>query len=302
MGNRSAGWKEGTLRSGDRRIERSETIVSVGQGQSRFRDLYHWLLTVRWPAFFGFVAAVYVCVNLVFGALFWLDPGGVAHLSGGSFWDDSFFSVQTLATIGYGHWYPVDPYAKIVSSIEPLIGFMGLALVTGILFARVSRPSTRIRFSREALISRFYGKPTLMFRLANSRHNLIVGGEIAVYLVRMERSPEGQELRRICDLPLARSRTPLFQMTWLVMHEITPESPLQGLDPATGTAPASWDPDTVIVVSFTGLDLSYSQTVHARHVYRLSDLRWNRYFANVTERLPDGRWRVDYRRFDELLE
>ncbi|MHB1544969.1 MAG: ion channel [Gammaproteobacteria bacterium] len=282
---------------------RSETIVSVGQGQSRFRDLYHWLLTVRWPVFFGFVAVVYVCVNLFFGALFWLDPGGVAHLAGGSFWDASFFSVQTLATIGYGHWYPLDPYAKIVSSIEPLIGFMGLALVTGILFARVSRPSTRIRFSREALITPFYGKPTLMFRLANSRHNLIVGGEIAAYLVRMERSPEGQELRRIYDLPLTRSHTPLFQMTWLVMHEITRESPFHGLmPPEEGAASGAWDPDAVLVVSFTGHDLSFSQTVYARHVYRFEDLRWNRYFANVTERLPDGRWRVDYSRFDELLE
>ena len=274
--------------------------MSLGQSQSRFRDLYHWLLTARWPVFFGFVAGIYVCVNLFFGALFWLDPVGVAHLSHGSFWDAAFFSVQTLATIGYGYWYPVDAYAKIVTSIEPLIGFMGLALVTGILFARVSRPSTRIRFSREVLIAPFYGKPTLMFRLANSRHNLIVGGEIEAFLVRMERSPEGQELRRIYDLPLVRSRTPLFQMTWLVMHEITSASPLADLlkpEPDTHL-----DPDAVLVVSFTGLDLSFSQTVHARHIYRFEDLRWNRYFANVTERLPDGRWKVDYTRFDELLE
>ncbi|EQD75513.1 K+ channel, inward rectifier, conserved region 2 domain protein, partial [mine drainage metagenome] len=134
------------------------------------------------------------------------------------------------------------------------------------------------------------------------RHNLIVGGEIAAYLVRMERSPEGQELRRIYDLPLTRSRTPLFQMTWLVMHEITSASPFDGLTPPEGAASATWGPDAVIVVSFTGHDLSFSQTVYARHVYRFEDLRWNRYFANVTERLPDGRWRVDYSRFDELLE
>lgn len=279
-----------------------ETIVVAGRGQSRFRDFYHWLLTIRWSLFFACVAAVYVCVNLLFGVLYWLDPAGVAHLGRRSFWDAVFFSAQTLSTLGYGHWYPIDFYAKTVTSIEPLIGFMGLALVTGVLFARVSRPSTRIRFSREILIAPLYGKPTLMLRLANSRHNLIVGGEVAAYLVRMERSPEGQEIRRIYDLPLVRSRTPLFQMTWLVMHEITTASPLYGLATPPDPAARAGDQDTVVVVSFTGHDLSYSQTVHARHVYRIEDLRWNLYFANVTARLPDGRWRIDYSRFDELID
>jgi inward rectifier potassium channel len=291
---------DGAGGSGDYPFGTRASIVVLGQPRSWLRDFYYWLLTTRWSWFLLFVLGVYILVNCVFGLLFWLDRAGIAHLPPGSFWDAFFFSTQTLTTLGSGLWYPTDRYSEALTALEPMIGLMGLALVTGVMFARVSRPSSRIRFSRHALITRFQGTPTLVFRLANSRHNLITGGTLGAFLIRSEKSSEGRLLRRIHELPLVRSHTPLFALTWLVMHEIRPDSPLAGC-----VEPESVDPeddDTFILVNFTGHDRTFGQAVHAQHRYRMADLRWNRWFADVTERRADGRWQIDYERFDELVD
>jgi inward rectifier potassium channel len=286
--------------SGDFPFGSRSSVVVLGQPRTWLRDFYYWLLTTRWSWFLLFVFGVYILVNCVFGLLFWLDPGGIANLARGSFWDAFFFSTETLTTLGSGFWYPADRYSEVLTALEPMMGLMGLALVTGVMFARVSRPSSRIRFSRHALITPFQGTPTLVFRLANSRHNLITGGTLGVYLIRSEKSREGRALRRIHELPLVRSQTPLFALTWLVMHEIRPGSPLAAFIDPDSFPPG--DDDTFILVNFTGHDRTYGQAVHAQHLYRMGDLRWNRWFADVTERRADGRWQIDYERFDELVD
>ncbi len=286
--------------AGDFPFGTRSSVVALGQPRTWLRDFYYWLLTTRWGWFLLFVLGVYIAINCAFGLLFWLDQGGIAHLSPGSFWDAFFFSTETLTTLGSGFWYPADRYTEILTALEPMVGLMGLALVTGVMFARVSRPSSRIRFSRHALITQFQGAPALVFRLANSRHNLIMGGTLGVFLIRSEKSREGRELRRIHELPLVRSHTPLFALTWLVMHEIHPDSPLAGfIDPKAVNLE---DRDTFILVNFTGHDRTFGQAVHAQHLYRMSDLCWNRWFADVMERRADGRWQIDYERFDELVD
>lgn len=271
-------------------------VVPLGLRASRSRDLYHRLLTTSWPRFFLLVGLAYVTAGLLFAAIYWLG-GGLAPQPV-SFGDAFFFSVQMLTT-GYGSVYAHSLFANSVSAVEPFIGLIGFALVTGLTFARVSQPTARILFSQSAVITDFNGRPTLMFRMANQRHNMILEADVHVSLARSETSPEGVSMRRPYDLPLVRSRNALFQLSWTVMHVLTDDSPLAGMD-----AEKLHDPTArhALVVTVMGLDETFHQTVHARHVYRAEDIHFNRRFADIIGQLEDGRWTIDYGRFHEVVE
>src|SRR5262245_5300069 len=134
-----------------------------------FGDLYHVLLTASWPRLVLSVAACYVVGNTLFALGYLLDPGGIEHARTGSFGDAFFFSIQTMSTIGYGRMVPRSLFANVLVMIEALAGVFGLALMTGLIFAKFSRPSARVLFSRVAVITQWDGVPSLLFRMANAR-------------------------------------------------------------------------------------------------------------------------------------
>jgi inward rectifier potassium channel len=259
-------------------------------------DLYHRLLTVSWPGFFAAIAVAYGLFNILFGVLFLLQPGAVANAHPGSFADAFFFSVQTMATIGYGDMHPATFYANAVVSIEVLLGMTGLALATGLMFARFSRPTARVIFSRKAVIAPYNGVPTLMFRAANQRRNQILEAQISVAILRNEATAEGAVMRRFYDLALARSRTPMFSLTWTVMHTLDEKSPFYHCTPQSLDAS-----EAEIVITLVGIDETFAQTIHARHSYGATDIVWNHRFADVLTRLEDGTRVIDYRRFDDVI-
>src|SRR5579883_1835116 len=225
-------------------------------------DVYHTLLTVSWRGFFALLSAVYVVFNLVFALLFLIEPGGIANARPGSFLDAFFFSVQTMGTIGYGQMYPQTLYANLLVTLEALLSLTGLALATGLIFARFSRPTARVLFSRNALIASYDGTPTLMFRAANQRRNLIFEAQVNLALLRNETTAEGVYMRRFHDLHVARRRTPAFSLTWTIMHPLDEKSPLWG------ATPESLKADQVeVVVTLTGTDETFAQPVYARHSY-----------------------------------
>ena len=269
--------------------------ILVGRDRARWTDLYHFLLTVSWPSFLGAMALVYVAANAVFALLYLLDPGGVANARPGSFWDAFFFSVQTIGTLGYGVMAPQSFYAHVVVAIETFFGLVNLAIGTGLIFARFARPTARILFSRVAVIAPFEGVPTLMFRAANQRGNQILEAEVMVNFVRHAVTQEGVEMRRFDDLSVARARSPLFALSWTVMHPIGPESPLHG---ATPESLAEAQAEVVIVIS--GTDETYSQRIHARYSYLAEDILWDRRFVDVLTVAPDGRRIVDFGRFHDV--
>jgi inward rectifier potassium channel len=284
----------------------SRTFPAAGRSAPRVRrlhsrrfpilDLYHSLLTVGWLGFFGVLAVYYVAFNLVFAALY-LVSAGVANARPGSFADAFFFSVQTMATIGYGQLYPQSFLANLLVAIEVLLGMSGLALATGVIFARFSRPTARVVFSRLAVVTSYDGVPTLMFRAANQRRNDILEAQVNVSLLRDERTGEGTAMRRFHDLALVRARTPAFSLTWTVMHRINEASPLYG-----ATADSLSADGAEIVVAMIGFDAVFSQTVHARHSYLPDEIVWNRRLADILSVGADGARVVDYRRFHELAE
>ncbi|MGK7891300.1 MAG: ion channel [Leptolyngbyaceae cyanobacterium] len=275
----------------DGRIE----IVRLGYSNDLWRDRYHTMLTMPWSLFFLCMGLIYLAANALFAVGYLLGGDAIANAEPGSFVDAFFFSVQTMASIGYGAMYPQTLYANLLVTIESLVGLMGIAMVTGLTFARFSRPTTRVMFSDVAVVSPYDTIPTLMFRAANQRRNRIIEAQLTMTLVWNEISQEGHAMRRFYDLPLVRSQTPVFALTWTVMHPITPDSPLYGR-----TNQDLYDADTELVITLTGLDETLSQTVHARHSYGPSDIRRNMIFVDLFTHLPDGRFAIDYERFHQV--
>jgi inward rectifier potassium channel len=279
-----------------RRIRRIGTSV-IARFKHRpieFDDLYHYLLTASWPVLLAFIAFLFVAANLLFALAYYLDRG-LKGATNGSFADAFFFSVQTMATIGYGHISPASRFANVMVACEALTGLVGLAVVTGLVFAKFSRATARVRFSKYAVVQPRNGVPCLMFRMANLRANRIVEASIHLAMLCDETTAEGEWMRRYYDLKLERQQTPAFSLSWTVIHPIVEGSPLFG-----HTHEQLAEIETEIIASLTGLDESFGQTVHARHLYVLDDIVWDARLADILIVTPEGA-SLDYARFDEVV-
>ncbi len=270
-------------------------VVSIGLRPAPIRDLYHSLLVARWRSFFAIVLATYLGANLVFALGYLAIGDGIEEARPGSFADAFFFSVQTMATIGYGKMAPRGLAANLLVTVEALVGLLGLALVTGLVFAKFSRPTARIVFARNAVVTSFDGVPSLLVRMANERASQIAEAQAHLVLLRTERTPEGEEVRRMHDLRLRRGQSAFFAFTWTVVHPITPDSPLHG-----ETEEGLRAKDVDLVASVTGLDDTLAQTVHARHAWKPDQILWGHRFADVIVTLPDGRRAIAPRRFHDV--
>ncbi|MDQ2764649.1 MAG: ion channel, partial [Pseudomonadota bacterium] len=198
----------------------SGTLTYLGLSRDAWRDAYHVLLTMPLIPFLAVMAAGFLGINALFACLYLLDPGGVSGARPENFQDAFFFSVQTLGTLGYGVMAPRSLFSNLVVTFESFVGLFNLAIAAGLMFARISRPTARIMFSDRAVVTSWDGAPTLMFRAANRRRNLVVEAEVTVTLLHDVKTAEGTLLRRFDELSVLRSRSPLFFMTWQVMHRI----------------------------------------------------------------------------------
>jgi len=274
--------------------ERSDQVAAIGLRTPWLRDLYHNLLILPWPIFLVVLAFVYLGLNIFFALLYLLDGDAIANARPGAFADAFFFSVETLSTIGYGQMSPATLYGHIVMTGEALVGLMLIAVAAGLMFARFSRPTARVLFSKVAVIAPHDGVPALTLRLANVRRNQILEAQVSVTLVRDERTAEGEWMRRFYDLRLARHRSPIFAMTFTVMHEIDPTSPLSKATPSSLAAESA-----EIVVTVLGIDEVTVQPVYARASYLAHEVLWNRRFVDVFTETEAGRLAIDYRLFHD---
>ncbi len=270
-------------------------VISTGRHKLKFGDTYARLLGASWHRIIVIMVALYLCINITFALAYLTIGNGIEHARAGSFLDAFFFSVQTLATIGYGVLTPHGDLANLVVTIESMFGFAFYGVVTGVVFSKFSRPTARIMFSNNAVITEHEGKPHFMLRLANERDNRIVDASAKFTLMRDEVTKEGVEMRRFYDLPLVRRQIPVLRLTWTVMHEINAESPLFGAN--TETLAAS---ESEIIVSINGLDETLSQTVHARHSYITDEIVFDAAFEDILHRREDYVLEVHYDRFHQL--
>jgi inward rectifier potassium channel len=203
--------------------------------------------------------------------------------------------VETLSTVGYGEMHPQTFYGHSVAMIEIFVGLMSLALITGLMFARFSRPYARFLFTKNAVVRPIDGKPTLMFRAANERQNVVQDASARLRMLRDEVTAEGYRIRRIADLPLLRSQHPMFALGWTLMHVIDAASPLH-----SETAESLLNSKAVFILSVSGTDENTGQTLMARGEYSCADIRWNSSFRDILEEAPDGTIHVDYRKFNDI--
>lgn len=256
------------------------------------KDAYHFLRTASWTRITLLFAALFLVANLVFAAILYLGRAEVMNAHG--FADDFWFSVQTLATIGYGYLAPGDALANAVVTVESFVGIVLTALITGVFFARFSTPSAKVIFSKVAIIGEHDGRRTLMFRMANARSTAIVEATCHVYLSRDEVLADGERMRRIYDLPLRRATSPIFAMSWLATHTIDDTSPLAGITAETVATAA-----VNIIVTFQGTDDRLAATVHSRYAYNPGDILFDHRFADIFLADPDTGLRyLDFERFD----
>jgi len=194
--------------------------------QSLGNDAYHFLRTGTWPRVIALCLVAFFLSNLAFAALFWVTGAQISNSTG--FLDLYWFSVQSMATIGYGVLAPMNHVANVIVTIEAFYGILFTAMITGIVFARFSTPAPRVIFSRVAIISEHDGQRVLQFRMANERTTAIVEATIRLYMTREETLANGEKFRRVYDLPLRRATSPVFSLSFLAAHVIVEK--LSGLE------------------------------------------------------------------------
>jgi len=272
-------------------------VIAEGLRLSFWADISHRCMTASWPAFIGGAALVFVVFNAVFALFYWVGNQPIANVPDGAYIDYLYFSIETLSTAGYGDMHPQTHYGHFIAAVELFTGIFSMSLMTGLIFARFSRPNARLLFADNPVISSNDGKPTLMVRFANERHNIIGNATARLWLVRKEVSVEGHATRRFYELPLVRNEHPALALSWTLYHVLDEQSPLYGLDAG------DFDEQEVsLVVVVSGYDVVAAQTVHARRSYDHSDIRFGHRYADILDTSDDGRIRIDYGRFHETLE
>ncbi len=270
-------------------------VTSHGYEDDLWQDFYHLCLTASWPAFFASAALAFILLNVIFALLYLVDPSGIANLAPANFLGAFFFSVETLATVGYGDMHPVSIYCHTVATIEMFTGTASVAVLTGLVFARFSKPRPRILFSDALLLSDFNGKPTLMLRAANARQNQIANATAKMHVLIREVTLEGKKIRRIYDLDLVRSDQPMFFLTWTLMHTVTPSSPIYGMSEADMAAK-----DLIFLIRIVGFDESIAQEIQMRKSYNYKHILRGHQFEDLTETKPDdGVIHINYDKFHQ---
>ena len=267
------------------------------KGVSRFdmRDPYHLAVALTWPQFLAALLVIYLLVNFVFATLFWLVPGSVANARPYSFPDVFFFSIETLATVGYGEMYPATPYGHVVAATEIVCGIAFTAILTGLTFVRFSRPRAKLVFASNPVVAMHNGKPTLMLRLGNGRASMLTDATAKLNVLLSEATAEGKPFRRAQELRLERAHLPVFPFTWTLMHVLDERSPLRGYDAARMI-----EAQAQVFVTLEARDPTLATLVHDIRSYAPEDIRFGMRYTDVVTIAEDGTPVADLGRIGEL--
>jgi inward rectifier potassium channel len=272
-------------------------VVAEGLHLTFWADISHRCMTASWPAFIIGAALVFLVFNAAFALLYWIGDQPIANVPDGAYIDYLYFSIETLSTAGYGDMHPQTHYGHFIATVELFTGIFSMSLMTGLIFARFSRPSARLLFANNPVISNHEGTPTLMVRLANERQNIIGNATARLWMFKNILTAEGHTIRRFYELPLSRNESPALALSWTLFHVIGEESPLYGL-----TAEDFDAADISLVVVVSGYDVVAAQTVHARRSYEHAEVRFSHRYVDVLSVSEDGRVRIDYGRFHDTYE
>ncbi len=279
------------IRVGDREV------ITRGLKSNVWADAYYNAMTIGWVSFVA-ASAVFFCItNAIFAVLYMLGDQPISNVKPGDFLQYFFFSVETLATVGYGDLHPQSTFGHTVASVEMFVGLFLTALLTGLIFARFARPRARFIFAKLVTVSFHDGKPTLIVRVANARQNMISDATAKLWLVRTRANQEGIVYRAFEELALQRSENPVFVLSWSLFHVIDETSPLAGV-----SSDQLAIEDASLLLALTGHDESAAQQVYGRQTYPVDQLRWNHRYVDIIDTAPDGRTLIDYSRFHDVVE
>ena len=255
------------------------------RGVSRFdlRDPYHLAVTLTWPQFLAALFVLYLSVNIVFATLFWLVPGSVANARLGSFADAFFFSIETLATVGYGEMYPATGYGRLVAGSEIVCGLAFTAILTGLTFVRFSRPRAKFIFAANPVVAMHKGEPTLMVRIGNGRATGLADARAQLNVLLNETAEDGNVLHRVQELRLERAHIPIFPLFWTLMHVLDERSPLHGYDAARAIKASAQ-----VFVLLEAHDPTVATTVHEIRNYAAQDIRFGMRYQDAVTTAADG--------------
>jgi inward rectifier potassium channel len=262
-------------------------------------NFYHAFLSISWSRFFAALVAAYVVTNLLFACGYLLCGPGALHGSTAAsrmerFVEAFFFSVQTLATIGYGRLSPSGLAANTLVSVEALVGLLGVAFATGLTFGRFSRPNARILFSRRAVIAPYHGITGLMFRIVNARSNQLINVRVTLIYSRMVEGTGGPR-RRFDPLALERPSVVFFPLHWTIVHPIDASSPLRGV--GAGELERT---EAEFLILLQGTDETFSQEVHTRTSYKADEVAVGARFKDMFSDGDGSGVAVDVRRLDDV--
>lgn len=264
-------------------------FVKLNTDRSEWRDAYHWILTLNWPRFALLMVAAFLVLNLMFAVAYFVGGACLAEVPPHSFGAAFFFSAETLATVGYGHVYPITAYGHVVATVELMTGMFWTAVITGLIFVRFSRPMVRILFSECMAIAPVNGVPTLVLRVANLRHQPLAEARFRLVLHRDETTIEGETMRRFYDLKLQVESIVTFPAVLTLRHTMDESSPMHGSTPELLTA---WD--ALFMSSVVCTDTVINTPVQSQHNYLAGDVRFGERFVEVYSETVDGRLFVDY--------
>ena len=271
-------------------------VETRGLTSGFWTDLYHRSMTVSWPIFFASAAVIFIVLNTVFAGFYMLGKNPVANVSDELPLSLFYFSIETLATVGYGDMHPQTNYGHLVATVEIFTGMSFLAVMTGLIFARFSRPKARFVFAKYPVVGNRQGQSALMIRVANARHNTISQATARLWLVREEQMAEGDTVRRFYELILDRNEHPVFSLSWTLYHAIDETSPLYHMDREELVAA-----DATLVLNLGGVDDSSAQRLAARKVYSAENIRWRHRYVDITGDSPQGRLLLDYTKFHDVI-
>ena len=264
-------------------------FLTKGTNTSFFNDAFHNSMVASWPVFFLGFAVYFLTINAFFAFVLWLGGDCIVNARPGSFADKFFFSIETLATVGYGDMHPGNIYAHTVVAAEIFIGLSTLAVFTGLIFARFSRPRARVIFANALTLAKHDGQTMLMARLANARHSSVNEARAEIWMTFSTDTAEGVSFRRFTQLALVHPRNPIFAFSWTLFHVVDAQSPLFGLGPAELDAM-----DAFFVVIFDGIDDVSGQQLNVRKAYPRTELRRGHIFSDILSVAENGLPQIDY--------
>jgi inward rectifier potassium channel len=268
-------------------------IIAEGLERNVWTDLYVNAMTISWPRFVATLAVAFVTLNVVFALIYALGEAPIANAREGSLADLFFFSVETTSTVGYGDMHPQTIYGHVVATAENFTGLLLLAVMTGLVFARFSRPRARIIFAKYPVVTQHNGETTLIFRMANARSNFITEATAKLWMLSPTVSQEGKRMVGFERMRLLKSENPTFALSWTLFHPIDESSPLFGKDEDTLAAS-----EVNFVVSIVGFDEASGQIVRARDVFAAPDVRFHREYVDFVWVDDEGMRHIDYAKID----